>query len=431
MSDPSELKQTQNPPTTAATGLFKESLAIMDDNTWIWNLAQTGLAQTSKPFLRLGSTATIRHSWSRFKEAPCIIVHWESKGRPGGAVVEEILDVDPRYDVANKIIVLTSNPIHEDVVYFSELGIRRIVRIRNRDKELTICEEELVQHINEATAEQPKATIEILWRKIISAIDRLPDDADQMILKRIEDNITKLRGAGKETARDIDAMASILFKQGDHSTAFKYWEKALQNNPNYFRTYNNLIAAHRKLGRHHEAYALLQKMQMLNRSCISRLVALGETQLALDDDRKAEHYFESAIEKDAWCSGALNGLADIRFRQGDLERARELLEKSAVSYRYATRLNLMGIEMVKQEKYAEALEHYSKAQYVLPQQEKGPQLFFNIGLCYSRWKKPLMAKEFLKLALVKEPNYKKAQRLLDMIEAENQASADTQIKQAS
>jgi Tfp pilus assembly protein PilF len=177
-----------------------------------------------------------------------------------------------------------------------------------------------------------------------------------------------------------------------------------------------MIVGHRALGRNMEAYMLMQKMQMLNRSSISRLVAMGETQLALNDDRKAEHYFKSALEKDAWCSGALNGIAEIRFRQGDLDTARTMLEKSSLSYRYASKLNMDGIEMVRRGRYGEALEHYSKAQYVLPQQEKGPQLFYNIGLCYSRWNKPEMAVEFLKLAIIKEPNYKKAQKLMDQIQ---------------
>ncbi|MCX6117025.1 MAG: hypothetical protein NT027_05765 [Proteobacteria bacterium] len=408
---------SQDSKPTGKENFFKESLAIMDDNTWIWAISQNALSSSSKAYIRVVSTVTIRHSWSRFKEAPCIIIHWESKSRPGGAIVEEILDVDPRFDVSNKIIVLTTNPIHEDVVYFSELGIRRIVRIRNRDKDLEVCQRELNQHVADALNLNQKATTESLWRKILAAIDRLPDAPEEEILQRLEQNIQKLSQGSKENAREIDATASLLFKRNDTSKAFKYWEHALQSNPNYFRTYNNMIAAHRKLGQHYEAYMLLQKMQMLNRSCISRLVALGETQLALNDDRKAEHYFQSAIEKDGWCSGALNGMADIKFRRGELESARELLERSNVAYRYATKLNLMGIEMVKLDRFDEALEHYSKAQYVLPQQEKGPQLFFNIGLCYSRWNKPNMAKEFLKLALVKEPNYKKAQKLLEALEA--------------
>ena len=402
---------------TGNTNKFNDVMVLMDDNTWIWKIASEGCENAKLLHVRLPSQTTVRHSWNRFRGAPCIIVHWESKGRPGGAIIEEILDVDPRFDVANKIIVLTTNPIHEDVVYFSELGIRRVVRMRNREKELGACRLEIEQHSREASNPSPRPTIEILWRKILAAIDRLPPtDVDQALLDKIEENIKKLRGNNLPAARDLDALGSVSFRRGRHDDAKKLWEQALVNNPNYFRTYNNLIAFHRAIGQQTEAFALLQKMQLLNRSNISRLVAMGETQLALNDDRKAEHYFKHALERDAWCSGALNGLAEIRFRGGDLDAARELLEKSTLAYRYATKLNLLGISMVKQGSYPDALEHYSKAQYVLPQQEKGPQLFYNIGLCYAKWGKLPMAREFLRLALIKEPNYKKAQRLLDQVQ---------------
>lgn len=413
---PKNSNETSAEPTGAVPDKFCETLALMDDTTWVWSLCQSALSKNTGKYLRLPSNVTIRHSWSRFRNAPAIIVHWESKGRQGGAIIEEILDVDPNYDVAGKIIVLTSNPIHEDVVYFSELGVRRIVRIRNRDKELEVNRAELLQHIREAPLLQTKPTLDILWRKVLNAIDRLPEKPEEALLQRLEENILKLRGIQKPAARDIDALGSVYYYRGEHEKAFQSWQAALDSNPNYFRSYNNMIAAHRALGRHMEAYMLMQKMQMLNRSSITRLVAMGETQLALNDDRKAEHYFRSALEKDAWCSGALNGIAEIRFRQGDLDTARTMLEKSRLSYRYASKLNMQGIEMVRKAKYGEALEHYSKAQYVLPQQEKGPQLFYNIGLCYSRWNRPEMAIEFLKLAVIKEPNYKKAQKLMEQIQ---------------
>ena len=413
-----------------ANDKFHEAMVIMDDTTWIWQVTGAGLDHLGSSYVRLPSQVTVRHSWSRFRTAPCIVIHWESRSRPGGAIIEEILDVDPKFDVAHKIIVLTTNPIHEDVVYFSELGIRRVVRMRNRDKDLEKCRQEIEHHAKEAANPNPRPTVEILWRKVLSAIDRLPsDELDPALLNRIDDNIRKLRGTNAPAARDLDAMASVYFRRGNREEAKKYWELALANNPNYFRAYNNLIAFHRALGEQHEAYALMQKMQLLNRSSIARLVAMGETQLELNDERKAEHYFKSALEKDAWCSGALNGLAEIRFRTGDLDTARDLLEKSSLAYRYAAKLNLAGIDMVKAQKYADALEHYSKAQYVLPQQEKGPQLFYNIGLCYARWGKNPMAKEFLKLALIKEPNYKKAQRLLDQVQQIAASTASNQDEQ--
>ncbi len=398
----------------------------MDDDTWLWGLVDRTLAKRNTTYIKLASNMTIRQSWNRFHDTPFMIIHWEGKFRAGGAIIEEILEIDKRYDAANKLIVITTNPIHEDVVYFSELGIKRVIRARQRDKEMLISADELTQHIQEILNPPAKSSMEGLWRKIIVALDKLPEDPPEGLLTRIEDNIAKLRDPSKPpSARDLDAMACVCLKRKQYPTAIKLLNDAIQANPNYFRAWNTLIDVKRQMGEHREAYALLQKMQMHNRGSVRRLVAMGEEQIALNDLLKAEHCFKSALDKDAWCAKALNGLAEVKFEQDELDEARSLLAKSSIAYKVAAKLNLKGVGLVRKAEYAQALEHYSKAQYVLPQQEKGPQLLYNIALCYAKWGRMPMADEFLKLALIKEPNYKKAIRLLELVRAKSGHSSDT------
>ena len=76
----------------------------------------------------------------------------------------------------------------------------------------------------------------------------------------------------------------------------------------------------------------------------------------------------------------------------------------------------------------EACEHYTRAQYVLPHQDKGPLLFYNIGLCYARWGKHKMAQEFLKIALIKEPTYRKAQKLLEQVDLKYASNNPVEIE---
>jgi tetratricopeptide (TPR) repeat protein len=391
----------------------------MDDQTWIWDLVKSALEESGKEPLRLPSTVPIRHSWARFKNSERIIIHWETKQRSGGALVEEILDVSPHFDVGDRIIILTGNPTHEDVVYFSELGIKRIITLRNRDVDRGRIINELKTHI----CEPPERNkYEAAWRRIHRAIDHMPAAPDTPFLERLEEAVRKLTRT-PPSARCLDAKASLAAAQQLDQEAMRLWMEALDKNPNYFRTFHNLIKFYRRKDQLEDALGLMKKMQELNKSNISRLVDLGEVQLSLADFSKAEHYFRSALDRDAFCSGALNGLAEIRFSQGNLEESRKLLERSSLAYKTAKKLNSEGIQLVRQQRYSEALEHYTKAQYVLPQQEKGPKLFYNIGLCYSRWGRQDMAREFLRIALVKQPEYEKAKRLLEAIEAQ---SADTE-----
>ncbi len=393
---------------------FQDRFVFCDDDSWIWNWLRDSMRDTNIDFVKMGTSTPIRHSWDRFKHAQHIVVHWEAERRSGGAIVEELLECDPIYDVGEKVIVVTTNPTREDVVYFSELGIRKIIKLRNRDREIVQASQELNLHLRNTRSSNP---LEQAWRGLLRAIEILPENPPFERILRIESALDLLKAKeAKLSARYHDAFAYLRLRQKNYHEAEKNWLLALEKNSNYFRSYHGLIKMYRERGELEKAYALMQKMHALNRNHISRLAEMGEIQAKLGEESRAEHYFKSALERDSSCARALNGLAGIRFRAGELEESRKLLSKSKLAYEMAKELNEHGISLVKEHKYRDALEHYTKAQYVIPQQEKGPMLFYNIGLCYSRWKKPEMAKEFLKLALIKEPNYDKAKKLLHNIE---------------
>jgi tetratricopeptide (TPR) repeat protein len=392
---------------------FKEHLVVLDDQTWIWEFITKRFERQKIPFVRLPSSVPIRQSWQRFRNAQRMIIHWESDRRSGGAIIEEILDVAPNFNVGEHIIVVTTNPNHEDVVYFAELGIRRIIRLRNRDKELKQAAAELDEHL---IVGGDKNKMDVAWNRILHGIDTTPAEVPEEIISKLEKAIASLK-PNTESARWLDASGSLSAFRKDSQQAKKYWLKALDKNPNYFRTYSNLIKFHRQNAELDEAMALMKKMQGLNKESISRLVSMGEVQMEMKDVGKAESYFKSALTRDNYCSGALNGLAEIRFSQGNLEETRALLARSHLGYKAASAMNKQGIDLVRAKDYEGALSHYTKAQYVLPSQDKGPMLFYNIGLCYEKWGKRDMAQEFLKIALIKEPNYKKAQKLLNQIQA--------------
>ncbi len=411
-----ETNQSKNPVDEKGgdhTTTFREVVVISDDRTWIWGFARHNLNTMGKEFVRVPSHAPIRQSWNRFRNAEAIIIHWENTGRHGGAIVEEILEIDPYFDVPEKVIILTTDPIHEDVVHFGELGVQKVIRIKNIDTHLEKTSLDLIQMLPHADLPQRRNP----WTKLLRALNNLPENSSSEVLKKMDDAVEMLsRTVDKQkTARYYDAKALLAAARGEKEQALSHWQKALHLNPSYFRSYHNMIKFYRRYAEKKQALDLLKRLQMMNKNNIWRMVQMGEIHKECNEDAKAEHYFQSALAKDKYCNGALCGLAEIRFKQGNLEEARGLLARTTVASQTAAALNRQGIDLVKSGHYEEALHHYSKAQYVLPHQEKGPLLFYNIGLCYKRWGKMEMAGEFLKLALVKEPNYEKAKKLLHQI----------------
>jgi tetratricopeptide (TPR) repeat protein len=360
-----------------------------------------------------------------------MIIHWEGKHRGGGAIVEEILDISKDFDVADRILIITTNPVHEDVVHFAELGIARVIRPRLREKDLTHAVADLMAHIQQIQGKHRLYQKDDVWQKLTAAIDNAPENPPLAFIEKVNQTITRLKNpALPQSLREVEAVVGLAIKTGNFKEAEDILLKTLDANPNYFRGWNRLIEIKRLHGDHPAAYALLQKMQLQNRGSVRRLVAMGEVQIAMNDHIKAESFFRNALDKDGWCAPALNGLAEVTFAKGSLDETKQLLSKSSLAYKFAVKLNDQGIAMARQGRFKDALEHYSKAQYVLPQQEKSPRLFYNIGLCYAKWGKPDMAKEFFELALIKEPRYKKAQRALENLGQSQIQTADTDLDAA-
>ncbi len=394
--------------------IFDKTPIICDDESWVWHFIQECLQDNKISYIKLPSATSMRQGWQSFKAMDRIIIHWEGKTRPGGALVEEILEINPRFDVAQHVIVLTTNPVHEDVVYFTELGIKRVIKLRHREEDLQNSATEFKRHLFEDFSTNPS---EIVWNKIQRALDFMPRKNNSERLKKLKLVIGHQKSTLKKpSSRLLDVMASVASLENRPLEAEKLWLEALKINPNYFRAYNNLVKHYKQVSDPESALTILQRMHQVNKARISRQVDFGDIYLSLQKDQKAIQHYSKALEKDHFCSRALSGLADIRFRQNDLDQTKELLSRTTTSHSFASRLNLAGIDLVNGRRYQEALEHYTKAQYVLPQNEKGPMLFFNIGLCYFRWNKPEMAQQFIQISLVKEPNYKKAKDLLKKIE---------------
>ncbi len=402
---------------TLMNNAFSEVVALIDDTTWIWQFVTTTLSQRSLKHVRLPSNLPIKQNWGRLKGAEFIIIHWENKLRTGGATIEEILEVDPTYDVASRIILLTTDPTHQDVVYFSEIGLSRILRMRNRETELVTSRRDLENIINGGARE---SKLELSWRQIQAKLDANIKNQNAAEIEKIEAMIgviVKNIPNEKLTARYLDAEACLLLIAGKYDEAEAVWMDAMGKNPNFNRIYKNITVCYIRQGKLEKAMALMEKLSGLNNNNISRLVLMGELKMQQNDVAKAEHYFNSALLRDSYCSRAMNGLAEIKFLQGNLDESRKLLSRSFLATEVASKLNNIGIQLVKKAKYEEALKHYTKAQYILPQQDKGPMLFYNIALCYFKWGKINLAKEFCELALTKEPTYTKASKLLEYINA--------------
>ncbi|SMF21675.1 tetratricopeptide repeat protein [Pseudobacteriovorax antillogorgiicola] len=393
---------------------FNECVFICDQSSWVWNTTSHFLDIHKIPYIHLSSDVSVRKSWSRIGESPKILIHWESRFRHGGAIVEELLAVSPKFELEDRLIVICSDPSPEDRVYLEELKIHNVVTLRNNQFDIRNSYQDLKAYFFRDPSSSCKH--QKVWRKLFLSLKALNQKTSDDHIRKVEGYLHRVGSLDQHSSeRYFHALGLYHYRLGRSLDASRHWQKALDINPNYSPSREAMVELYCDEGKYQKALGMLKQMQARNKNNVARLVRMGEIHLSMNDNVKAEHYFCSALNKDRYCGGALNGLATIRFEQGKLDESRQLLAQSSIAYQIASKLNEKGIKMVREAQYEKALEHYTKAHYVLPQQDKGPMLFYNIGLCYSRWGRAKPAQQFLQLALIKEPNYKKAQKLLNQL----------------
>ena len=396
---------------------FNELIFICDNEMhWVAMQMDRLTAHLKQPIQRVSSETSLRSLWSRANKAPKIILHWECEKRLGGTIVEELLEIDPRFDVEERLIVLSSDPHPEDRIYFAELGLTNVIYMSNKGAPMKKAMTQLKTRLLDPSGLSAKR--EKLWRKIICSIEQIRPTTDSKLVAKLRLQVDKAGDIdGRDTARFYYAKGLLALQLGHEYDAEDIWQGCLRIDTHYYPARQKLIELDCIRGDYQKALESLKTLQRRNKNNVSRLVKIGELHHKLADLQKGEHYFNAALAKDENCSPALNGLAALRFEQGRLEESRTLLARSKMAAKMASTLNQQGIHLVQNKAYEEALSHYSKAQYVLPQQDKSPMLFYNMGLCYSRWGKGSVAKQYLQIALIKEPGYTKARKLLEQIEA--------------
>lgn len=236
------------------------------------------------------------------------------------------------------------------------------------------------------------------------------DDAEKM---NVSDDL--LRNLG-DTARYCELMARRAQLDNDSLAAEQWLRRAVDKNPKYFRALQALADLHLEQGQPKEALALYEKLCLNNPRHPDRLAKMAECQLSLGALERAEKSFSTALSLDAHAMHAREDLARVKLALGDYESAKILLAQCGDVSKIASYLNAYGIQLVRAGRYEASIEHYKKAQIVLPTNTNRHQILFNIGLAYAKWGKFSEARQYAQLALAREPNYAKAAQLLRTVE---------------
>ena len=181
-----------------------------------------------------------------------------------------------------------------------------------------------------------------------------------------------------------------LYGRGQVQEALVAFERSLQLNPRYSKTWSNLGAVYEDLGRNAEAIRAYEQALTLAPGLAGVHNNLGRLLLAQGDQVGAEAQLQQALVLDPYYAQARVNLGLLRQQRGEYEAA-------AREYEEALRLDPAA---------AEALN--------------------NLGLLYLDQGRPGEARTTLERALQLRPDYQEAQLNLDLLELRGQGAPSAQ-----
>lgn len=314
-----------------------------------------------------------------------------------------------------RTVVLAPHLRREDAVFLSEYEVKVVFALPEEesawDAEAGKFFSRVIRHHHDEinNIQTPQELAVRRFQDVLGSWDRLSDE------KQMESTENLLRALG-DSSRYAELIAKKCLKEFDQLGAEQWLKRAITKNPSYLRAVRMLADVYVYAGRYDDAMVLFERLKANNPRNFHRLTKMGHCYLAMGDFHKAEKLLSDALGIDEFYDDAREELGKVKCVLGDFQGAKVLLSQSKNSKGLANFLNQMGIRLVEQRRFEESIEHYKKAQFVLPGNDQGHLLFFNIGLAYAKWGKLSEAARYIRLALARDPCYDKAVTLLKTIE---------------
>lgn len=215
----------------------------------------------------------------------------------------------------------------------------------------------------------------------------------------------------KKQAKTFNLMGECLLALGENQKAEECYTQAVEINPKYLKTYQNLAGMMESHGRLEEACHYLEQAQALSPLNTERLFRLGQLCLQNGKQERAQTYLQQCLKNGHnFTNSRRQEAAEIYLKAGMSAEAERLFSLSLLEDPHNIQLyNRLGIALRQQQKHQEALDCYHKALEVDPNSEK---IYYNLGILYFDLGEREKALDSFKNALKIKPNFPEARDFL-------------------
>lgn len=188
-----------------------------------------------------------------------------------------------------------------------------------------------------------------------------------------------------------ESLGMLLAQSSRYKEALPILQVATREAPASDAAHTNLGAAYFQLGRIEEASAELKTAVRLNPKNLTALKSLGQVWMELHQPERAADSYAAALKLDPGDMDVLESCAQARAAAGQLDAARELLNKMPGVEKSATAQSLLGDIEEKSGNFLAAANHYGLAAQLDPSEANA----WVVGVEFLRhWTFPPAVQEF-------------------------------------
>ena len=208
-------------------------------------------------------------------------------------------------------------------------------------------------------------------------------------------------------------LGTLYLRRNSLQEAQQYLEKTVKLRPNYPEAWNNLGMIAAQGGQEEEAIRNFQQSLQLRPSYATALLNLGNVYRRQGNFEEAETLLKGAFDsepKNPEVNYSLGMLYARRNRAGQAEQ----YFRNAIKLRpeYADALNNLGVLFIQQQRYPEAEEKFKAC---IQQAPNFDQAYLNLARLYLVLNDKEKARTVLQALLLKQPQHKMAQQMLQLL----------------
>ena len=273
-----------------------------------------------------------------------------------------------------------------------------------------MSQEELLQQQKTVELKQKIAQVQASLMQDPGNVSQLHELAKLYLLASDSDGCLKavdqIKTLNKESSETHHYRATAHKFKGEHKEAAKYWELALQLNPNFAKAsynYGNLLYEQNKLK---EAKAQWKKTLEIDPNYHKAFYNLGVLLHAQGNLKEAKDYYEKTLKREPNHANAHLNLGLVHCRLDNLDEGVRYFERAVAknAKNYLAHLNL-GLGKAKQGDLQAAIQSLEKAKAL---HEKDPWIHYNLAIAYDSVGETKKAIKYLEKAIELNPDFEQA-----------------------